>query len=382
MHRVVISIQLFLVLFAFEAAGQVKVRLFAARPLQWIVVIVNEGSYRLDVYDDDPLFLKKGDNVVVAFYDGKVAVRAKGNRGFACDSLVFAGLTGNDLFSVRINNEPATGRMYDGDLQCIHDLGFLVMINTCNIDRYIAGVVQAEGGTGRNPEYIKSQALLARTYMYRYMNRHIIDRYNLCDDTHCQAYMGNSTDSAISGAVLATTGLVVLGRDSLPIMSAFHSNCGGETESSENVWLSGQPHFKKVVDPYCTGSRNAKWTKSIAIDKWMDYLRSSGFNMPAAGNPDFNFTQLTRQKNYRVGSFTLPFTKIRDDFILKSSFFSVVQSGDSIIFRGKGYGHGVGLCQEGAMVMAARGINYRQILQFYYSNIIISDIKNARSLTQ
>lgn len=67
---------------------------------------------------------------------------------------------------------------------------------------------------------------------------------------------------------------------------------------------------------------------------------------------------------------------------MKSSFFSVVQSGDSMIFRGKGYGHGVGLCQEGAMVMAAQGKNYRQILQFYYSNIIISDIRNAKNPAQ
>ncbi|HNR42926.1 MAG TPA: SpoIID/LytB domain-containing protein [Bacteroidales bacterium] len=382
MLRVVISIQVFLAFFALQASGQVKIRLFAAKPLHWIVFNVNEGSYRLDFYDDAPIYLKKGDNAIVSFYNGKVAVKTKGDSGFTCDSMVFTGQTGQDLFSVRVGNEPATGRIYDGDLQCIHDLGFLVLINTCNIDRYIAGVVQAEGGTGKNIEYIKSQALIARTYMYRYLNKHIIDGYNLCDGTHCQAYMGNSQDPAINRAVLETTGLVVLGRDSLPIMSAFHSNCGGETESSENVWLSGQPYLKKVVDPYCTGSRNAKWTKSITVKEWKDYLRNSGFTTPEAGKPDLNFSQITRQKDYRTGSFSLPFTKIRDDFNLKSSFFSVVQSGDSMIFRGKGYGHGVGLCQEGAMVMAAQGKNYRQILQFYYSNIIISDIRNAKNPAQ
>lgn len=382
MYRIILSIQFFLILLATEAAGQVKVRLFAAKPLNWIVFNVREGNYRLDTYDNDPFYLKKGETVIFAFYEGKVAVKTHGNKGFACDSLILNGLTGNDLFSVRINSEPMADRIYDGDLQCLHDLGFLVMINTCNIDNYIAGVVQAEGGTGRNIEYIKTQALLVRTYLYRYLGRHIIDRYNLCDDTHCQAYMGNSTNSLINKAVIETTGLVVLGRDSLPIMSAFHSNCGGETESSENVWLSGQPYLKKVIDPYCSGSRSARWTKTITIDVWEDYLRSSGCTFPAGSIPDFNFAQLTRQKNYRTGSCSLPFTKIRDDLSLRSSFFSVTRNGDSIILRGKGYGHGVGLCQEGAMVMASRGFNYRQILQFYYSNVIISDIKNARSLPQ
>ncbi len=382
MYRIILSIQFFLILFATEAAGQVKIRLFAAKPLNWIVFNVREGNYRLDTYDNDPFYLKKGETVIFTFYEGKVAVKTHGNKGFACDSLILNGMTGNDLFSVRINSEPVAGRVYDGDLQCLHDLGFLVMINTCNIEKYIAGVVQAEGGTGRNIAYIKTQALLVRTYLYRYMNRHIIDRYNLCDDTHCQAYMGNSTNSLINKAVTETTGLVVLGRDSLPIMSAFHSNCGGETESSENVWLSGQPYLKKVIDPYCSGSRSARWTKTIPVDVWEDYLRNSGCTFPAGSKPDFNFAQLTRQKNYRTGSFSLPFTKIRDDLSLRSSFFSVTRNGDSIILRGKGYGHGVGLCQEGAMVMASRGFNYRQILQFYYSHVIISDIKNARSLPQ
>lgn len=192
--------------------------------------------------------------------------------------------------------------------------------------------------------------------------------------------MGNSLNPLINKAVIETAGQVVLGRDSLPIMSAFHSNCGGETESSENVWLSGQPYLKKVIDPYCSRSRSARWTKTIPVKLWEDYLRNSGCNFPAGSKPDFSYAQVTRQKNYCTGSFSLPFTKIRDDFNLRSSFFSVQQDGDSVILRGRGYGHGVGLCQEGAMVMAARGFNYRQILQFYYSDIIISDIRKARSL--
>jgi stage II sporulation protein D len=62
---------------------------------------------------------------------------------------------------------------------------------------------------------------------------------------------------------------------------------------------------------------------------------------------------------------------------LRSTFFSVIADGDSVILKGRGYGHGVGLCQEGAMIMAVEGHTYRQIIDFYYSGIIITDIKNA-----
>ena len=73
----------------------------------------------------------------------------------------------------------------------------------------------------------------------------------------------------------------------------------------------------------------------------------------------------------------MPFEKIRDDLKLRSSFFSVIAAKDSVMFRGKGYGHGVGLCQEGAMEMATRGNTYQQIIDFSYNGVIITDIKKC-----
>jgi len=76
----------------------------------------------------------------------------------------------------------------------------------------------------------------------------------------------------------------------------------------------------------------------------------------------------------------MPFEKIRKDLKLRSSFFSVIAAGDSVILRGKGYGHGVGLCQEGAMEMATRGNTFQQIIEFYYKGVIITNIRYAKVL--
>ena len=73
----------------------------------------------------------------------------------------------------------------------------------------------------------------------------------------------------------------------------------------------------------------------------------------------------------------MPLTTIRSDLNLRSTFFSVFVNGDSVILKGRGYGHGVGLCQEGAMEMASKGFSYRDIISFYYSGVIITDVKNA-----
>ena len=121
-----------------------------------------------------------------------MAVKIRNSVSFMCDSLTVRGLTGNDHFYFRINGNPGDDRYYSGDLQCISDLGVMVFINICDVEQYIAGVVRTEGGPGKRIEYLKSQAVLARTYLYRHFDRHMIDRYNLCDNTHCQAFNGIS----------------------------------------------------------------------------------------------------------------------------------------------------------------------------------------------
>ena len=380
MFRKLLIIQILLISIFWISSGQVRVRIFANQKPSSALLTVAEGKYELDVYDGKSTSLTAGDPVILAMYDNKIAVKIRNSVSFMCDSLTVKGLTGNDSFYFRVNGSSIVRQLYSGDLQCISDLGVLVFINICDVEQYIAGVVRTEGGPGKRIEYLKSQAVLARTFMYKHFERHLIDRYNLCDNTHCQAFNGISTDTLISRAALETKGLVVLDHDSTLIISAFHSNCGGETSTSDFVWLSGNSYVKKVIDPYCVKSPNATWRKTIPLTEWEAYLKKSGFVPVGTTAPSYNFSQLTRQNNYQIGSFSLPFGQIRNDLNLRSAFFSVVKEGNLITFKGRGYGHGVGLCQEGAMVMAARGFKYSEIIRFYYSDVIISDINNARIL--
>jgi len=378
MFTKLIFIQFLLIFLSAPISGQVNIRIFADQKPLSAVLNVTEGKYELDVYDGKSVQLASDETVIFALYNGKIAVKTRNSQSFMCDSLIVRGLTGHDKFSFRVNGASTFRNFYGGDLKCLYDLGTMVFVNNCDIEQYIAGVVRTEGGTGKNLEFHKSQAVLARTYMYRHFERHIIDRYNLCDNTHCQAFNGISDDSVINRAALETKGLVILDSDSTLVLSAFHSNCGGETSISEDVWLSGHYYFKSVIDPYCRSSRNASWKKRIPLSEWEGYLKNSGFDFDEKPPPSYNFQQTNRLNNYRVGSFSLPFRQIRNDLDLRSSFFSVIQEGDSIAFNGRGYGHGVGLCQEGAMVMAGRGFKFEGIIRFYYSGVIITDVKYAK----
>ncbi len=358
-----------------------RVRIFADRLPESALFSVSSGKYEIKTGGGKPLIVLKGEPVLITRYSGKLALKTRNSKGVVCDSVTFTGKTGDDSFSLRINGKVPLRKYYSGDFQCFPDLETIVMINTCDVEQYVAGVVRAEGGSGRNEEYFKTQAVIARTYMYKYFRKHISDRYNLCDDTHCQAFNGLSSDTIIDRAALETKGLVILDKDSTLIISAFHSNCGGETASSEDVWLTSQQYLKNVFDPYCLSSHSSRWEKKITLKEWIGYLRKSGFK-GSSDSLSFSVFQDSRVTDYRVGSFSVPLRTIRTDMNLRSTYFSVVQAGDTIILKGRGYGHGVGLCQEGAMIMATKGFSYQKIIDFYYPGVIISDIKSAVVLTR
>lgn len=356
--------------------AQVRIRLFSGKQTESVIFTVVTGKYQIRTPEGSFLTINPDVPVIISRYNGMLAIKPVSFTGMMSDSVSFKPVTSDASFSLRINSSQPFKQSYTGDLSCHSDMGTLFLVNTCDIEQYIAGVVRAEGGAGQKKEYFKTQAVLVRTYMYKYFDKHISDGYNLCDNTHCQVFNGVSTDSEIISAAKETHNIIISDRDSNLIISAFHSNCGGETSPAEDVWLSNQPYLKKVNDPYCLSSRNAKWQKSITIKEWTDYLVRSGLN--PNDKISYNFIQETRVKDYKAGSLTLPTRIIRSDLDLRSAFFSVTTNGDSVILNGRGFGHGVGLCQEGAMVMAEKGFNYQQIIDFYYSDVLITDIKNLK----
>jgi len=353
-------------------SGQVKVRLYSGYDSDTILFSVTEGEYKINYFPSYEALLVKGQQGIIIRSGPKLVIKSFEDHYWTIsDSVIITGTTGNDSFSLSVNNSGKLTRNYSGDLCCKSDLGTLLLVNTCVTESYIAGVVKAEGGSGRHQEYFKTQAVIARTYMYGHLNRHSLDGFDLCDDVHCQAFNGITDDSLIIRATLDTKDQVIIGPDSLPITAAFHSNCGGETLASENLWLRAYPYLKKVKDPYCISSRNSRWSKSISVRDWIDYLKRSGMPSAQADNAQLNFDQPVRMINYKAGSFTIPFNQIRTDLGLRSSFFSVKVKGDSVILSGRGYGHGAGLCQEGAIVMASKGFDYRKIIGFYYKVVTV-----------
>ncbi len=355
----------------------IRVKLFSEMRENQFILSVETGRYEARINNSHYSYLERGDHLIAIVDKGRVVVKMTGIDGFSADSAEIIPLSDNSVFRLQPGGKSHLRRSYKGGLTVFPDLQVLVPLNIVKVEDYLPAVVRAEAGPGGKPEFYKAQAIIARTYTYNNIHKHSSDNFNLCDGVHCQAYHGITTDQIINEAVSSTEGIVIIDNRGNLIISAFHSNCGGETIRSEWVWVRGESYLLPVIDPWCTSSRNAIWTKTIPKEEWKEYLYSKGLRTDLLADHDFIFRQTRRRENYTFEEFSLPLKQIRTDLDLRSTFFSVEVSGDNVTLSGKGYGHGVGLCQEGALEMAKKGYQYDQILSFYYANVLLSPVENT-----
>jgi SpoIID/LytB domain protein len=359
----------------------------------------------------------------VEFYDAEYDYSGMVNCGFRL-------IPENNDCSVLIHNvkvgsgfhwEGSEDRIYPGIIEIRLDGdGWLKCINEVTIDQYLKGVVPAEMPTNYPFEALKAQAVAARSeVLSRLGTRHLEDDYDLCAGVHCQVYSGLSNRVQISDeAVSSTMGQVLISQGRV-CDAVYSSVCGGHTENKENVWntdaemylrglfdgrndnsldLSKEANFEQWIasnpDVYCNitlhnsppelngSTKYFRWEETYTRQELEEIIRQkTGVDIGTF----FGFEPLKRGVSGRLveieilGSRTN--LKIKNELNirrslsrthLKSSSFYITMTYDDdsvpqeITFHGAGWGHGVGMCQVGAAVMAHMGCDYRQILKHYY----------------
>jgi stage II sporulation protein D len=277
-------------------------------------------------------------------------------------------------------------RKYEDDFEVSSDDKNMTIINLVDMNNYLSGVVESEGGGGKHLEYYKVQALMSRTYALKYRGKHKKEGFDLCDRVHCQAYhnMLRFTPS-IDSAVLKTKDMVLMDEHGDFIDSYFHANCGGQTCEPQYIWNEKIDYLSSFVDTFCIYTKQATWEKRVSQESWKKYLVSK-FNYPIEdslyASMIYTFEQPQRLAFYIHPVFGIPLRDIREEFDLKSTFFNCYPEGTDVVIRGRGFGHGVGLCQEGAMKMAKSGFDFTQIALFYFPGIRIVNYTEERFFKQ
>ncbi len=353
-------------------ADRVRVRLYTPNTISVLNVSFDLGYYNL--YADGNLLLEDmvgdGRSVLVRAEDKMLHVSVNDDDYGRFSSIRLEAV--DTACILCINPEGCKQRTYEGNLEVkMQPSGNLLLVADVEFETYIAGVVQSEI-YGQQSDIFRIQAIISRTWALRNLGKHSADGYNFCDHVHCQAYLNRCIRPDIMMGVVQSSGETLVDADGRLIETPFHSNSGGQTANSEDVWRAALPYLRSVEDTFSFRMRQSDWVKSISIDRWLGYFsKTHKLNVGDSAVRDslLHFSQPSR----RVRIMGVPLTRVRVDWKLKSTFFSVEvdSASKSVILRGHGYGHGVGLSQEGAIRMVGLGIAYDSILRHYYTGAVL-----------
>lgn len=285
------------------------------------------------------------------------------------------------------------GQAYRGYVNLrVNDVGTgIEVVNALPMEAYLLGVVGAEMHSYWEPEALRAQAVVSRTYSLFIKNRFGARRtWDVTSTEANQVYRGMQAETAtVRRAVLETSGQVLTGAypdgRELLFPTYFSSSCGGHTEEARNVFGDTVEALAAVECPYCEKTARRKDFFWQPVEYSMDEISRRLTNRyPSLDKlekiTDFEITETGHQGRITrvrlIGKNGKTDTVRGEDFRLsldptgrqlKSTFFTVRKSGSLVHFeQGRGFGHGVGLCQHGTQEMARQGMDYRRIMDFYF----------------
>ena len=268
-------------------------------------------------------------------------------------------------------------------------------IKEIDVEEYVAGVVSSEMQVNFEKEALKAQAVAARTYYYskRLSSCSEGQGAEICDSIHCQVYTPKeerlatwsedkreSNWNKIRDAVKETEGEVLVYSGELVKHPQFFSTSSGKTENCIDVFSEDIPYLKSIESP---GEEIAPKFKSIInIDKstFINVITNNYKNTALNyENLQNNIKILSRTeggavKEIKLGKVTISGIEFRNLFNINSANFTLNIIENEVIINCTGYGHGVGMSQWGANIMAKEGKNYKDILKHYYSGVNIEKV--------
>ena len=338
---------------------------------QTIIVSVRGGEYKLVADGDLEIPFGTSEMFYITTEGGKVKVKNLSKSFGAFSKVEIIEVNDTSSLNIKSSKPKLANRVYEDNFRIYASEGRLKILNDAKLSNYVAGVVQWESGNGNSLEYYKVQAIITRTYALKNINKYEDQGFNLCDRVDSQVYKGRTKNKDILKAVKLTKDLVLVDDNMGLISAVFHSNSGGATHNSEEVWTQPLPYLKGVQDTFSIGQPHYLWEKTIATEKWLStFEKRYKVNVSDPKVREYLLTYCpTQRRNYFLPKDSLKTTTVRSKFGLRSTDFCVKEVGTNVIINGKGFGHGVGLSQEGAMKMSLAGIPFEDILMFYYKDV-------------
>lgn len=274
-------------------------------------------------------------------------------------------------------------RRFRGNVVLIRTPGNrLSVINSINIEDYIKGVLYHEVSHHWPMEALKAQAVAARAYAIYSMGNSKTKDFDVTNDIFSQVYGGQNSERYRTGLAVDRTKGQILAFNSRILPAYFHATCAGMTEDAGAMWNLDLAPLRGVPCKFCSDSPHMRWKKNFRLADIQSSLNKEGYHIDLI--KDISVVQRNRsgrierlkiisRTGQEVQIIGKDFRSLLGPNIIRSNNYDIHMKGYYVDIVGKGWGHGVGLCQWGARGMSAQGFNYKQILNYYYPGADIID---------
>ncbi len=264
--------------------------------------------------------------------------------------------------------------------------GKLLVINQLEVEDYIKGVLLHEVSNHWPLEALKAQAVATRSYAFVQIAANIKKDFDVTNDIYSQVYGGRTSERYRTNLAVDATKSEVLIFAGEILPTYFHATCGGHTEDAIELWpKQSLAPLKGVRCAYCRQSPHYFWKRNIWLKEIQEKLNARGY--PLGLIEDISITSrdaserilvlvITDRSAKQITISGKDFREILGPNFIRSNNYFVVMKGYYCDFFGKGWGHGVGMCQWGAQGMSAQGLSYDKILEFYYPKATIAVVKD------
>ena len=340
----------------------------------------------------------------VKWHDGRISY-----NGMLYDELYFDSMTLSTLFAeasfilydvvigIDFHWQQKRTFKYAGGLKFIVEGDRITAVNCIGMEDYLMSVISSEMKSSASIELLKAHAVISRSWLKARLRDHKAghEHFDVCADDHCQRYQGltMAVGDDVCRAIDRTWGQVLeYGGDICD--TRYSKCCGGRTELFSTCWEDVDlPYLQSVEDPFCDCENSSilsqvlndydlhtadfhDWTVQYTTDELSELVRTrTGIDfgtivaleaVERGPSGRIKYLRITGTLREEVIGKELAIRKALSSSHLKSSAFEIEKSPDGFVLKGRGWGHGVGLCQIGAAAMAAQGYDYRQILSHYY----------------
>ncbi|MDI6751250.1 MAG: SpoIID/LytB domain-containing protein [bacterium] len=264
-------------------------------------------------------------------------------------------------------------RRYRGYFEIRRQGGGLLVISIVDLEDYLPGIIKREISTDWPIEAIKAQAVLARTFAL-VNQKHKAEGFDLCSDVHCQVYGGMEAEDKVAILACSATSSEVLCYNEELAPVYYHACCGGLISDIRDVWGPSLPYFKSKVCPYCYASPHYNWQYNLSyanIAEKIGISRVFRVERTGKGRPK---EIIVHYEGGRKAILANDFRNMFGSNLIKSTYFEIEETWNGIKLIGKGWGHGIGMCQWGAKGMASQGASYQEILSFYFPGCVVKKL--------